>query len=76
MSAARLRRDPKFRRMVTRLHRLGPRPVGELLLELIEAHGIEADVLARLEDYATLDPAMVDRLDGRDWPPLPIRRAA
>jgi hypothetical protein len=52
-----LRGDARFRRLVRHLHRLGPRPVGELLLEFADAYGIEGDILARLEKLAELDPA-------------------
>src|SRR5688500_9601844 len=50
-----LRRDARFRHLVHRLHQLGPRPAGELLLELADAYGIESDILARLEKLAELD---------------------
>jgi hypothetical protein len=32
----------------------------------------KADVLDRLERFARIDPALVARLDERDWPPLPL----
>jgi hypothetical protein len=71
-----LRLDPRFRRLTERLWRLGPRPTGELLLEIAAAHGLEADVLDRLERFARIDPALVARLDSRDWPPLPLSEVA
>jgi hypothetical protein len=58
--------------LVHRLHRLGPRPLGELLLELGRVHQIEADVTWRLERIAMLDPAVVAALGGRDWPRAPL----
>jgi hypothetical protein len=71
-----LRADPRFRRMVDHLHQLGPRPVGELLIEIAHKHGIEDDTLDLLEKFAGLDPATVAALEARDWPPLPLRRAS
>ena len=60
----RLRRDLRFHRLTERLHRLGPRPVGELLLEVAAGR----DLLEALEEYVALDPAAVARLGARDWP--------
>jgi hypothetical protein len=60
--------DPIFRRNIRHLHRLGPRPIGEVLAEVIsnlpEAEPVIAD---RLATYAELDPALVDALGGADW---------
>jgi hypothetical protein len=66
-----LRRDPRFHRLTEHLHRLGPRPVGELLLEVAAGR----DLIDALERYAVLDPASVARLGGRDWPPAVWRAA-
>jgi hypothetical protein len=59
-----LRRDPRFHRLCERLHGLGPRPLGDLLLEVAEGR----DLLEVLEEYSRLDPFRVTRLGGRDWP--------
>jgi hypothetical protein len=67
---------PRFRGLTQHLHQLGPRPVGELLLALADAHGIEGDILARLEKFAELDPVAVARLGGRTWPPVPLSEVA
>jgi hypothetical protein len=48
-----------------RIHGLGPRPLAELLYELLSG----ADPLARIERYAELDPAIVAAVGGRDLPP-------
>jgi hypothetical protein len=40
-----------------------------VLIEIAAAHGLEAEVLATLERFAEVAPALVDALDGRDWPP-------
>jgi hypothetical protein len=49
-------------RLVRHLHRFGERAVDELLAELGVAHGIETDILTRLEQYGRLDPALVAAL--------------
>jgi hypothetical protein len=60
---------PRFRRLVHHLHDLGGRPTGEFLTELGRAHGIDHEIADLLEQYAALDPALVERLGGRDWAP-------
>jgi hypothetical protein len=60
--------DRAFRTLVRHLHRLGPRPVGELLGEIVTAIPEAAPVLAeRLSAYADLNPRLVEWLGGRDW---------
>jgi hypothetical protein len=66
----------RFHRLASDLHRLGPRPVGELLIEPAAEHGPGDDILARLKRFARLDPTTVAAIEARDWPPLPIRVAA
>jgi hypothetical protein len=63
-SGARLSDCPTFRRLVRRAHGLGPRPLGELLLEAAPDHRV---LIRRLERCADLDPAAVDAAGGRDW---------
>src|SRR3954470_4142650 len=64
----RLRQSPAYREQVRRLHQLGPRPMGELLGEIVAAVPEAAPVLAeRLEVYASLDPRLVDRFGADDW---------
>jgi hypothetical protein len=76
LATALLRLDPRFRQLTDRLWRLGPRPTGELILEIAAAHGFEAEVLDRLERFARIDPALVAGVDARDWPPLPSSEVA
>ena len=66
--AARHRRQ----RLIERLHSLGPRPTGELLLELARAHGIESDIDRRLQRYAELDPGIVRALGADRFATLPL----
>jgi hypothetical protein len=71
-SSAVRRNNQRFRRLLERLHQLGPRPVGELLLEVANGR----DLIEALEEYARLDPAVVEALGVRDWPTPPIARVA
>jgi len=57
-----------FRRRVQRLHRLGPRPMGELLLELAELAGRRTWLDQRLDAYNTIDGHNLDMLRACDWP--------
>ena len=45
-------RELRFERDVAHLHRLGPRPVAELLRELADVHGLANDIEVRLARYA------------------------
>ena len=74
--AQHLRLDPRFRLLTDRLHQLGARPLGELLLELARDHGIESAVPAKIEAFAELDPVAIAQLDARYWPPLPLHEVA
>jgi hypothetical protein len=71
-----LRLDLCLPRLSIRLWRLGLRLTGELLLEIPAAHGLEADVLDRLNRFARIDPALVARPGAGDWPPLPLSELA
>jgi hypothetical protein len=56
--------DRQFHDLVRRLHCLGPRPCGEILLEFAP----DLDVLIqRLERYAEIDPDLVRIADATDW---------
>jgi len=57
--------NARLRHLARRLWRLGERPTYEFLRE-VEAG---ADLVARLESYAALDPEIVAALGGRDLPP-------
>lgn len=65
--------DPKFQRLVEHLHALGPRPIGEFLLELSAGDpDMVAAVQVNLERYHRLDTATVRALGGDQWPGPPI----
>ena len=66
--SAPLASDRGFRRAVQHLHRLGPRPLGEFLGEVVAAMPEAAPVVVeRLEAYALLDPHTVAWLAADDW---------
>jgi hypothetical protein len=56
--------DILFRRLVRHVHGLGPRAVGEALLELAPNRGA---VVAVLERYERFTPAFVRSAGGDDW---------
>jgi hypothetical protein len=51
--------DARLRRDVELLHRLGPRPMHELLVELGRKHPIRVDIEDRVARYARLDPELL-----------------
>jgi hypothetical protein len=53
------------------LHELGPRPLGELLIELC---GEDADRWARVKRYAGMSPALLAILGGDRYPSRPDLR--
>ncbi len=61
--------DARFRRHVDHLCRLGARPVGELLLQLVGTQDDARTALAvLLEQYQRLDADVVAALGGDRWP--------
>lgn len=60
--------DLKFHHQVERLHRLGPRASGELLLEIAECLGTRTFIDRRLKAYAALDPDVVKELGANEFP--------
>ncbi len=63
----------KFQRLVGHLHELGPRPVAELLTELVGTDAqARSDVLHLLEKYGGLDAALVHALGGSGFPAPPL----
>lgn len=60
--------DARFRARVRRVHALGPRPVGELLLDVSQAcPAAEHIILERLERFASLDPVLILAAGADDW---------
>lgn len=62
----------RMQRLAGHLHGLGPRAIHELLTEVATAHGLEADVLDRLERYGRLAPDTVADVGGDRFPPRPL----
>jgi hypothetical protein len=52
--------------LATRIHDLGPRPLAELIYEILSG----ADPLSRIERYAALDPAIVAAVGASDLPKM------
>jgi hypothetical protein len=68
MAAQSAHSDALFRRRIRHLHRLGPRPAGEILAEVLATcPGCRRLVLDLVERYAKLDPDVVRWLDADDW---------
>jgi len=65
--------DVRYHLLVTRLHALGPRPTGELLLEVIGGdERLRDDVFALLERYTKLTPEEVRAVGADVFPPVPL----
>ena len=62
--AAVARLSPRFHRLIEHLHRLGPRVVGELLIEV----GDPVDVMLCLERYSRLNPDMIHAIGCDQFP--------
>lgn len=61
--------DLRFRRQVEHLHRLGPRALGEFLVQL---SGNGRGLRATLREYQKLTPEVLAIVGGDEWPPLPL----
>mgnify|MGYP000172643782 CR=1 FL=1 len=61
--------DRHFRDHVRHLHRLGPRPVGHLLLEVARD---PQRLMPLLDDAKRWSPEEIAQLDARDWPEPPL----
>jgi hypothetical protein len=68
----RLHRDVRLQRAVAHVHGLGARPVGELLVELLDAHGVPPAALDLLLTWRRLDPQLVAAVGADRWPPQPL----
>ena len=62
----------RFHRQAEKLHALGPRPYGELLVEIGEQLKCRTFIEQRLRAYAALDPEVVRKLDGDRFPRPPL----
>ena len=71
--AAEIVADLRFRRLVQRLHRLGPRVLSELLAELGAERGIQTIIDRKLTTYVDLDPKALQATGGDGFWPVPVR---
>ncbi len=58
----------RFRRLVEKVHAMGPRVLAEYLMELSRHYSLATPIEAMLQRYATLSPETVRKLGGGDWP--------
>ncbi len=63
---------PHFEHMVECLHRLGPRPLAEMIVEIATVTGEAGLVVGRVQEYSALDPEIVRALGGDQFPPMPL----
>jgi hypothetical protein len=68
--------DLQFRCDVTRLHRLGPRAVHELLTEIGEQRACRTFIEQRVERYSEIHPDHLAALEGDTFPRPPLREVA
>ncbi len=66
--------DLRFHRLVEKLHRLGPRAVGELLAEIGEQLSCRTFIDQRLEAYGQFDPELIRKLGGNEFPRPPLHQ--
>ena len=75
-AAAELVADLRFRQRAAKIHRLGTRPMIELLAE-VAVRCDACDLLDEaLDRYCALDARVLQRVGGDELPPLPIREVA
>ena len=71
--AAEIVADLKFRRQVIRLHRQGPRAVGELLAEIGAERSIATTIDRKLDAYTEVEPEVLEAAGGDEFWPAPLR---
>ncbi len=65
--------DVRLSRLARHVYKLGPRAILQVLREIVAAHAIADDVIAKLETYTALDPVTVALVGRRHIPePPPI----
>ncbi len=70
--AAEVIADLRRQRNVRKLHRLGPRALDALLVEIGSERSITTIVEKKIERYAALDSTVLEALGGDRFPALPI----
>ena len=64
--------DLRFERQVETVRGLGPRAVGELLMEIGEQRACGSLIEMRLREYAAIPPETLRELDGDEFPRPPL----
>ena len=64
--------DIRFQLAVARLHKLGPRPLFEMLIELGAQYLLRTEIDAAVNRFAEIDPVLLDAAGGRDFAPVPL----
>ena len=64
----------RWERQIERLHRLGPRPTAELLIEIAHRTGQSRFIADRVEKYARLDLGDLRAVGGDQFPPNVLGR--
>ena len=72
--AAEVVADLQFRRQVIRLHRQGPRAVGEFLAGLGAELGVQTPIEQKLDTFAELEPETLEAAGGDDFWPAPLHQ--
>ncbi len=67
--------DLQFRHQIERLHRLGPRVIGEILAHLGAKHTIRTSIEQTIEHFTELDSEVLEAAGGDEFWPAPIREA-
>ena len=70
--AAEVVADLRFRRKVIRLHRQGPRVLGELLAELSVERDIGTIIDQKLDRYVEIEPKALQATGGDEFPVVPL----
>ena len=72
IAAAKRVADPRFKRLVERLYRRGPRLIAEALAEVGAQYSIQPDIEAAIERYLDIPDEVLDATGARDMPPRPL----
>ena len=64
--------DVRLQRAIEHIHRMGPRPVGELIAELLETAGGDPCVLDDMLRWTRLDPDIVRKVGADRFPRPPL----
>ena len=65
--------DLQYRHQIERLHRLGPRVIGEILAHLGAKHTIRTSIEQTIEHFTELDSEVLKAAGGDEFWPAPVR---